>query len=101
MIKTIPATTALVAFATAASAQDKRPEYGTAVYAAGANKIAAGVLAECQQNGWNVPVAVLDNHGFLAYFERIDNTHTASMDLPSARLRRPLPIGARRASLPT
>ena len=81
MIKKILVTTALVAFATAASAQDKRPDYGTAVNAAGAKKIAAGVLAECQKNGWNVAVAVVDNHGFLVYFERMDNTQTGSMDI--------------------
>ena len=47
---------ALAAFATAAVAQDKRPDYGPDVNAAGAKKIAAGVLAECQKNGWNVAV---------------------------------------------
>ena len=72
---------ALVALATGASAQDKRPDYGAAVNAAGAKKIAAGTVAECQKNGWNVAVAVVDNHGFLVYFERMDNTQTASMDI--------------------
>jgi len=71
----------LVAFATGASAQDKRPDYGTAVDAAGAKKIAAAVLAECAKNQWNVAVAVVDNHGFLVYFERMNNTQTASMDI--------------------
>jgi glc operon protein GlcG len=28
-----------------------------------------------------VAVAVVDNHGFLVYFERMDNTQTASMDI--------------------
>jgi glc operon protein GlcG len=51
------------------------------VNVAGAKKIAAGVVAECQKNGWNVAVAVVDNHGFLVYFERMDNTQTASMDI--------------------
>ena len=39
------------------------------------------MLAECQKNGWNVAVAVVDNHGFLVYFERMDNTQTASMEI--------------------
>ena len=78
---------ALVAFTVGASAQDKRPEYGTAVNAAGAKKIAVGVVAECQKNGWNVAVAVVDNHGFLVYFERMDNTQTASMDIAVGKAR--------------
>jgi uncharacterized protein GlcG (DUF336 family) len=72
---------ALVFVAVGAAAQDRRPDYGTAVNAEAAKKIAAGVLAECQKNGWNVAVAVVDNHGFLVYFERMDNTQTASMDI--------------------
>ena len=81
-----------VAFALAASsslalAQDRRPDYGPAVNAAQAKKIAAGVLAESQKNSWNVAVAVVDNHGFLVYFERMDNTQTASMDLAVGKAR--------------
>ena len=78
---------ALVAMATTATAQDRRPEYGTAVNAVAAKKIAAGVLAECQKNGWNVAVAVVDNHGFLVYFERMDNTQTASMEIAVGKAR--------------
>ena len=74
-------------FATTAFAQDKRPDYGTAVNAAGAKKIAADVIAECQKNSWNVAVAVVDNHGFLVYFERMDNTQTASMDIAVGKAR--------------
>ena len=80
-MRTILAAAALAALTVGASAQDKRPDYGTAINAAGAKKVAAGVLAECQKNGWNVAVAVVDNHGFLVYFERMDNTQTASMDI--------------------
>jgi glc operon protein GlcG len=72
---------ALVALAAGAAAQDRRPDYGTAVDVAGAKKIAAGIIAECQKNSWNVAVAVVDNHGFLVYFERMDNTQTASVDI--------------------
>jgi uncharacterized protein GlcG (DUF336 family) len=80
-MRTILVGAALVAFAVSASAQDKRPDYGTAVDAAAAKKIAAGAVAECQKNGWNVAVAVVDNHGFLVYFERMNNTQTASVDI--------------------
>ena len=86
-MRTFLVAAALAALATSASAQDKRPDYGTAVNAAGAKKIAAGVVAECQKNGWNVAVAVVDNHGFLVYFERMDNTQTASMDIAVGKAR--------------
>lgn len=39
------------------------------------------MIGECQKNSWNVAVAVVDNHGYLVYFERMDNTQTASMDI--------------------
>ena len=86
-MRTILVGAALVAFAAGASAQDRRPEYGTAVNAAAAKKIAAGVLAECQKNGRNVAVAVVDTHGSLVYFERMDNTQTASLDIAIGKAR--------------
>ena len=86
-MRTILVAAALAALTVGASAQDKRPDYGTAVNAAGAKKIAAGVVAECQKNGWNVAVAVVDTHGFLVYFERMDNTQTASMDIAVGKAR--------------
>jgi uncharacterized protein GlcG (DUF336 family) len=77
----------LAAFAAAASAQDRRPDYGPAVSTATAKKIAAATIAECQKNSWNVAVAVVDNHGFLVYFERMENTQTASMDIAVGKAR--------------
>jgi uncharacterized protein GlcG (DUF336 family) len=78
---------ALAALATNASAQDKRPGYGTAINAVAAKDIAAGVIAECRKNDWNVAVAVVDTHGFLVYFERMDDTQTASMDIAVGKAR--------------
>lgn len=72
---------ALSGFAVAASAQDKRPDYGPSVTITQAKKIAAGVIAECTKNHWNVAVAIVDPHGFLVYFERMENTQYASMDI--------------------
>ena len=86
-MRAILAGAALVALTMGAFAQDKRPDYGTEINAAAAKKIAAGVVAECQKNGWNVAVAVVDNHGFLVYFERMDNTQTASMDIAVGKAR--------------
>lgn len=67
-------------FATLGFAQE-RPGYGTAVNVAAAKKMAAGALAECQKNNWRVAVAVVDNHGLLIYFERMDDTQTASSQI--------------------
>jgi uncharacterized protein GlcG (DUF336 family) len=86
-MRTILVGAALVAFAASAFAQDKRPDYGTAVDVAAAKKFAAGAVAECQKNGWNVAVAVVDTHGFLVYFERMDNTQTASVDIAIGKAR--------------
>jgi uncharacterized protein GlcG (DUF336 family) len=77
---------AVTAFAGSAFAQ-ARPDYGTPVTTAQAKKIAAGVLAECAKNSWNVAVAVVDTHGFLVYFERMEQTQTASMDIAVGKAR--------------
>ncbi|MDH5212039.1 MAG: heme-binding protein [Betaproteobacteria bacterium] len=77
---------ALAALTTTAQAQ-QRPDYGTAIEAAAAKKIAADVLAECAGNKWNVAVAVVDTHGFLVYFERMPNTQTASVEIAIGKAR--------------
>ncbi|HEU4380793.1 MAG TPA: heme-binding protein [Hyphomicrobiaceae bacterium] len=78
----------LVAFVAAdALAQDKRPDYGPSVNITAAKKIAADIIAECQKNSWNVAVAVVDTHGFLVYFERMENTQTASIDIAVGKAR--------------
>jgi uncharacterized protein GlcG (DUF336 family) len=71
----------LAAFTTVAAAQDKRPDYGPSINIGAAKKVAAQVIAECTKNSWNVAVAVVDPHGFLVYFERMENTQYASMDI--------------------
>jgi glc operon protein GlcG len=71
----------MAAFAAAASAQDQRPGYGPAVSLAAAKKIAAGTIAECQKNNWNVAVAVVDPHGTLMFYEKMEDTQYASADI--------------------
>lgn len=68
---------ALASFTASAAAQ-QRPGYGPSVTVDQAKKIAAGVIAECAANKWNVAVAVVDTHGLLIYFERMEDTQTAS-----------------------
>lgn len=63
------------------AAAQARPDYGVAIEAAQAKKLAAGTLAECAKNKWNVAVAIVDNHGGLVYYERMPNTQSASFDI--------------------
>jgi glc operon protein GlcG len=59
----------------------ERPPYGAEINVAAAKKIAAAAIAECQKNNWRVAVAVVDNHGLLVYFEKMDDTQTASSQI--------------------
>ena len=77
----------LAGLATVAAAQDRRPSYGPSINTSTAKKIAAGAVAECQKNGWNVAVAVVDPHGFLVYFERMEDTQYASNDIAIGKAR--------------
>jgi uncharacterized protein GlcG (DUF336 family) len=65
------------AFALQAVAQ-QRPDYGPDITVETAKKIAAATIAECTGNKWNVAVAVVNTHGSLVYYERMNNTQSAS-----------------------
>jgi glc operon protein GlcG len=86
MMKKIALGLALASVAGLASAQG-RPEYGPTINIATAKKVAAATLAECQKNNWRVAVAVVDNHGALLYFERMENTQYASNDIAIGKAR--------------
>ncbi len=62
---------------TLAPAQE-RPPYGPDITIDTAKKIAAAAVVEAKKNKWNVAIAIVDNHGFLVYYERLDDTQTAS-----------------------
>ena len=66
------------ASAVQAAEEPPRPEYGPDITIETAKKIAAGVIAECTKNKWNVAVAVVNTHGSLVYYERMNNTQSAS-----------------------
>ncbi len=69
------------------AAAQARPDYGVAIEAPLAKKIAAAALAECAKNKWNIAVAIVDNHGGLVYYERMANTQTASFDIAIMKAR--------------
>ncbi len=52
--------------------------YGPDVTLEVAKKIAAGAVVEANKNNWRVAIAIVDTHGFLKYYEMMDDTQTAS-----------------------
>jgi uncharacterized protein GlcG (DUF336 family) len=53
--------------------------FGTPIGNEAAKKMAAAAVAEAKKNGWPVCVAIVDYHGDLVYFERLDNTQLGSV----------------------
>ncbi len=62
-------------------AAQERPPYGPDVNIEQAKAIAAGTIAESKKNGWRMAVAIVDNHGFLVYFERMEDIQTSAVHL--------------------
>jgi glc operon protein GlcG len=84
----IAATVALTLVAATAIAQaPQRPPYGTAINLETAKKVAMGAAAEATKNKWNVAIAIVDNHGFLVYYEMFDDTQTASAHISVEKAR--------------
>jgi glc operon protein GlcG len=73
-ISIIPAFTLCAVLASA----QQSPSYGPEITLADAKKIVSGALVEAQKNKWNVAIAIVDNHGALVYYERMDDTQSAS-----------------------
>ncbi len=74
------------------------PQYGPDINLEQAKKVIAAAQAEAKKNNWPVAIAVVDNHGFLVAFEKMDNTQTASVNVAidkassSATYRRPTKV---------
>ena len=68
-------------FATLANiawAQQASPSYGPAVTLETAKKVAAAAIEEAKKNNWRMAIAVVDTYGLLVYYEKLDDTQTAS-----------------------
>jgi uncharacterized protein GlcG (DUF336 family) len=80
--------------AATAAAQLPNP-YGAPINGDNAKKVAAAALAEARRNGWTMAAAVVDPAGDLVYFEKLDGTQAASVNIAvdkarsSARFKRP------------
>lgn len=68
---------ALLALPAAAQA----PSYGPSIGIDDAKKIAAAAVAEAKKNNWNMAIAIVDNNGFLVYFEKMDDTQSGSVQI--------------------
>ena len=53
----------------------------------GARRIAAAAAEEAQRNGWGVSIAIVDTHGELLFFARLDGAHQQSVDISQAKAR--------------
>ena len=72
------------------------PPYGESITLEQAKKVAEAAASESKKRNWNTMcIAVVDTHGDLVYFERLDNCQFASISISqhkartAARYRRP------------
>jgi uncharacterized protein GlcG (DUF336 family) len=88
----------LAAVTAPAFAQQQGPPplmYGAPIALDAAKKAAGAAAAEARKNNWMMAVAVVDTAGELVYFEKLDGTQAASVDIAidkarsSARYKRP------------
>ena len=71
----------LVSAAAAAQQNLQTMPFGAAIGNEAAKKMAAAAAAEAKKNGWPVCIAIVDYHGDLVYFERLDNTQLGSVSV--------------------
>ena len=84
-----------VAMSTSNLAAQMPNPYGVSINLENAKKAAASALAEARKNNWNMAVAIVDISGELVYFEKLDATQAASVNIAqdkarsAARFKRP------------
>ena len=69
------------AFAMAGKVDAQVPQYGADINLEQAKKAIAAGQEEARKNNWPVAIAIVDNHGFLVAFEKMDNTQSASVQI--------------------
>lgn len=81
-----------------ASAQALTNPYGPSINLETAKRVAAAAVAEVRKNNWAMAVAITDTAGELVYFEKIDGTQAASINIAvekaksAARFKRPTKV---------
>lgn len=62
-------------------AAQQPPEYGLPIDLPTAKKVMAAAEAEATKQGWPVAIAIVDTHGTLVLFQRLDNTQYGSVQV--------------------
>src|SRR5881275_25221 len=78
---------ALAQQATQAPAPQAATEYGLPVTIEQAKAVAAAAVAEAKKNSWHMAFAIVGPAGELVYFEKMDGTHLASVEIAQAKAR--------------
>jgi glc operon protein GlcG len=81
------ALTLLVALAAAPAFAQMPNPYGASISLENARKLAALSVAEAGKNGWKMAIAVVDIAGDLVYFEKMDGTQVASVNIAQDKAR--------------
>jgi glc operon protein GlcG len=81
MKASIAALAVVAAAAFALPAQAQVPQYGSPINLEQAKKVISAAQVEARKNNWPVAVAIVDLHGFLVAYERMDNTQTGSVQI--------------------
>jgi len=61
--------------------------YGVSINIEAAKKVAAPAVAEAKKNNWTMAVAIVDISGNLVYFEKMDDTQFASVNIAIGKAR--------------
>ena len=83
-MKKLSAITGALALALSVGAAQAQ-SYGADVTIDVAKKVAAATVAECTKNSWRIAVAVVDTHGDLVFFEKMDDTQIVSVAISQAK----------------
>ena len=79
--------TVVIALAAAPAFAQMPNPYGASISLENARKLAALSVAEAGRNGWKMAVAVVDIAGDLVYFEKMDGTQVASVNIAQDKAR--------------
>ncbi|HEY6600591.1 MAG TPA: heme-binding protein [Xanthobacteraceae bacterium] len=62
-------------------------DYGAPITNEQAKAVAAAAVAEAKKNNWRMAFAIVGPAGELVYFEKMDGTHLASVEIAQAKAR--------------
>ena len=79
--------TALLALVTTPAFAQLPNPYGASINLDQAKKIAALSVAEAAKNNWKMAIAIVDTAGDLVYFEKMDGTQVASVNIAQDKAR--------------